>query len=81
GAARIVHRREIAASKDPAATEREKTAEYEAIFDNPFQAASRGFLDDVIEASRTRPLLIRSLDLLRTKHQDQPVRKHGNIPL
>ena len=43
--------------------------------------AARGFIDDVIEARRTRPLLIRSLELLKTKHEERPVRKHGNIPL
>jgi propionyl-CoA carboxylase beta chain len=81
GAAKIVHRREILASSDPEATEKQKAEEYGKLFDNPFQAAGRGYLDDVIEASQTRPLLIRSLELLRTKQEDRPVRKHGNIPL
>ena len=44
-------------------------------------AAARGFLDDVIEASRTRPMLIRALELLKTKHENRPLRKHGNVPL
>lgn len=81
GAAKIVHRREIKASDNPEETERKKAEEYQKLFDNPFQAAGRGYLDDVIEASKTRPLLIRSLELLRTKQEDRPVRKHGNIPL
>jgi len=81
GAARIVHRRAIAAADDPDAMAKEKADEYQEIFDNPFKAAERGMLDDVIEASQTRPLLIRTLELLRTKHEDRPVRKHGNIPL
>jgi acetyl-CoA carboxylase carboxyltransferase component len=81
GAAKIIHRREIDKAADPAAMEAQKTAEYEATFNNPYKAAARGFVDDVIEASRTRPMLIRSLELLKTKHEDKPVRKHGNIPL
>ena len=81
GAAKIIHRREIAAAADSAACEAEKTAEYESTFNNPYKAAERGFLDDVIEASRTRPYLIRALELLKTKHENRPVRKHGNIPL
>jgi propionyl-CoA carboxylase beta chain len=81
GAAKIIHRREIEKSKDPAATEAQKAAEYEATFNNPYKAAARGFVDDVIEASRTRPMLIRSLELLKTKHEERPVRKHGNVPL
>jgi propionyl-CoA carboxylase beta chain len=81
GAVQILYRREIAASADPAAFEREKTREYEATFNNPYKAAARGFLDDVIEARRTRPYLIRSLELLKTKHEERPLRKHGNIPL
>ena len=56
-------------------------ANYERLFNNPYRAAARGVIDDVIEARRTRPLLIRSLELLKTKHETRPVRKHGNIPL
>ncbi|HKX45683.1 MAG TPA: acyl-CoA carboxylase subunit beta [Planctomycetota bacterium] len=81
GAAKIIHRREIQAATDPAATERAKALEYEEKFNNPYQAAARGYVDDVVEARRTRPLLIRSLELLRSKHEPRPTRKHGNIPL
>jgi propionyl-CoA carboxylase beta chain len=81
GAAKIIHRREIDKASDPKAMEAQKAAEYELKFNNPYKAAARGFVDDVIEASRTRPLLIRSLELLKTKHEERPVRKHGNIPL
>ena len=81
GAVKILFRREIQASADAAATEARRTAEYEATFNNPYKAAARGFIDDVIEAHDTRPLLIRSLELLRTKHEERPLRKHGNIPL
>ena len=81
GAARIIHRREILAAKDPAAEEKRRAAEYEETFGNPYMAAERGFVDDVIEARTTRPQLIRALELLRTKVEARPVRKHGNIPL
>jgi len=81
GAAKIIHRNEIKNAKDSAKVEAEKTAEYEATFNNPYKAAARGYIDDVIEASTTRPTLIRALDLLATKHETRPTRKHGNIPL
>ena len=81
GAAKIIHRREIQSADDPAAVEAQKAAEYEATFNNPYKAAARGYIDDVIEASSTRPYLIRSLELFKTKHEDRPLRKHGNIPL
>jgi propionyl-CoA carboxylase beta chain len=81
GAARIIHRREIQGADDPAAVEVAKTDEYEEKFNNPWIAAERGFLDDVIEARTTRPNLIRALDLLRTKQEARPPRKHGNVPL
>jgi propionyl-CoA carboxylase beta chain len=81
GAAKIIHRRNIAASDDPEATEAAHAADYEARFNNPYMAAARGFLDDVIEAHETRPQLIRALEMFKTKHEQKPVRKHGNIPL
>jgi propionyl-CoA carboxylase beta chain len=81
GAVKILYRREIAAAEDPAKAEAEYTAEYERRFNHPYMAAARGFIDDVIEARQTRPQLIRALELLRTKHEEKPVRKHGNIPL
>ena len=81
GAANIIHRREISDAADPVAKAKEKADEYDELFNNPFKAAARGFLDDVIEASSTRPMLIRGLELLKTKHEERPVRKHGNIPL
>jgi propionyl-CoA carboxylase beta subunit len=81
GAAKIIHRREIQAADDPSAVEAKRAQEYEEKFNNPYRAAARGFIDDVIEASSTRAYLIRSLELLRTKNEQRPVRKHGNIPL
>ncbi len=81
GAARIIHRREIQSARDPETVLVEKTAEYERTFNNPYGAAARGFVDDVIEAARTRPMLIRALGLLASKQETRPVRKHGNVPL
>ncbi len=81
GAAKIIYRREIQEAGDPAAVEARRTAEYEETFNNPYKAAARGFVDDVIEASQTRPMLIQALELLRSKHEERPRRKHGNLPL
>ncbi len=81
GAARIIHRGEIKAADDPAAVEARRTAEYEETFNNPYMAAERGFVDDVIEARTTRPALIRGLELLKSKVETRPTHKHGNIPL
>lgn len=81
GAAKIIHRREIQAADDPAEVEKQKAEEYDKTFNNPYRAAARGYVDDVIEGSRTRPTLIQALDLLCTKQESRPQRKHGNIPL
>jgi propionyl-CoA carboxylase beta chain len=56
-------------------------AEYEEQFSSPFIAAERGFIDDVIDPADTRAMIARSLNLLRSKREDLPKRKHGNIPL
>ena len=81
GAAKVIFRREIAAAADPAAKERELIADYREKFANPYQAAERGLLDDVIAPAETRPRLIRALELLATKRESNPPRKHGSIPL
>ncbi|HEX9793373.1 MAG TPA: acyl-CoA carboxylase subunit beta [Planctomycetota bacterium] len=81
GAARIIFRREIQAADDPAAAEKERIAEYEERFANPYIAAERGFLDDVVLPADTRPRLIRALNLLATKRDTNPPKKHGSIPL
>jgi propionyl-CoA carboxylase beta chain len=81
GAVNIIHRREIAAADDPAARNDELIETYEAEFNNPYVAAERGFVDEVIEPRETRPRLIRALEMLRTKREAMPPRKHGNIPL
>jgi propionyl-CoA carboxylase beta chain len=81
GAAEVIFRREIQSSPDPGATLAEKEAEYRAAFVNPFLAAKRGYIDDVIFPRDTRGRLIRSLQFLEGKQASKPDRKHGNIPL
>ncbi|MBL8696246.1 MAG: acyl-CoA carboxylase subunit beta [Planctomycetes bacterium] len=81
GAAKIIFRREIQSASDPKAEEARKIAEYREKFAHPYHAASRGYIDDVIEPSETRSRLIAALELLRTKRDRNPPRKHGNIPL
>lgn len=77
----LVFRRELAEADDPAARRAELVAEYEDLFASPWQAAGRGYIDDVIEPRTTRPWLIRALALARAKRVSTPPRKHGNIPL
>ena len=81
GAVNILYSRELKASKDPAAARKAKIAEYEDAFANPYVAARRGYVDDVIAPRTTRPRLIRALDLLANKRDVMPPKKHGNIPL
>jgi propionyl-CoA carboxylase beta chain len=81
GAARIIFRREIQNAEDPAAVEAEKIADYKERFYDPYSAAARGYVDDVIEPRATRPALIRALELCHTKRDHNPPRKHGNMPL
>lgn len=81
GAAKIIFRKEISSSEDPAAKEAEKIEEYEERFANPIVAAERGYVDDVIRPSETRARLIRAMELLRTKRDTNPPKKHGSIPL
>jgi propionyl-CoA carboxylase beta chain len=81
GAVKTIFRREIAAAADPAAREAELVADYAERFANPYIAAQRGYVDDVIEASATRRAVARALDILADKREDRPRRKHGNIPL
>ncbi|MDR2771045.1 MAG: methylmalonyl-CoA carboxyltransferase, partial [Clostridiales Family XIII bacterium] len=81
GAANIVFKDEIKAAADPIAKRREKIAEYEAQFNNPYRAAEMGYVEDVIEPRTTRPRLISAFDMLESKRQSLPAKKHGNIPL
>ncbi|WP_328537731.1 acyl-CoA carboxylase subunit beta [Streptomyces sp. NBC_00344] len=80
GAANVIFRRQIAASDDPDAMRARMVKEYKAELMHPYYAAERGLIDDVIDPAATRQVLIRSLDMLRTKHADLPERKHGNPP-
>ncbi|MBI3953915.1 MAG: methylmalonyl-CoA carboxyltransferase [Chloroflexi bacterium] len=80
-AAQIIHRREIQAAEDKAKKLQEKVAEYQALLYNPYIAASRGYVDAVIRPSQTRRRIIESLDLLSTKRESRPAKKHGNIPM
>jgi len=81
GAVNIVYRRELAAAVDQAALRRQKVVEFTDRFANPFVAAERGYVDDVIEPRETRPRVIRALRMLETKVDTMPRKKHGNIPL
>jgi propionyl-CoA carboxylase beta chain len=81
GAVNIVYRRELAAAEDRAATRQEKVDEFRERFANPFVAAERGYVDDVIEPRETRPRVIRALRMLENKVDTMPRKKHGNIPL
>jgi acetyl-CoA carboxylase carboxyltransferase component len=77
----IVARRELAAADDPVRRRRELVAEYAERFTNPYIAAERGYIDDVIDPAETRKILAQSLGMLASKREDLPKRKHGNIPL
>jgi propionyl-CoA carboxylase beta chain len=81
GAVNIIYRRELAAAGNGNQVRQQKIAEYRERFANPFVAAERGFIDDVIEPHETRPKVIRALRMLETKVDTTPRRKHGNIPL
>jgi propionyl-CoA carboxylase beta chain len=81
GAVSIIFRKELAEAEDPAAKKAELVAMYREKFANPYVAASRGYIDDVIEPRETRPRLINGLEMLENKRDANPAKKHGNIPL
>ena len=81
GAVEIIFRKDIADASDPDAEVQKKTEEYRDKFANPFVAAARGYVDDIIEPKTTRPRLIRAFEMLDTKKDSNPPKKHGNIPL
>lgn len=81
GAVEVIFRKEAMASEDPKKTLLEREQEYREKFANPYNAAERGYVDDVIEPARTRFRLIRALEMLANKKDSIPPRKHGNIPL
>ncbi|HEY3717363.1 MAG TPA: acyl-CoA carboxylase subunit beta [Jatrophihabitantaceae bacterium] len=80
-AASVIFRKEIANSDDPVATRAYRIDEYRQELMHPYYAAERGLVDDVIDPARTRETLIRSLEMLRSKHATLPARKHGNPPV
>jgi propionyl-CoA carboxylase beta chain len=81
GAVNVLYRRELAEAADPARFRAERVAEFRERFANPYVAAERGYVDDVIEPRETRRRLIAALETLRTKRDQNPPRKHGNLPL
>ncbi len=81
GAVGILYRRELSETQDQEASRRARILELEEKFANPYVAAERGFVDEVIEPAQTRPKLIRALSLLENKRDTNPPKKHGNIPL
>ncbi|MDR1439893.1 MAG: methylmalonyl-CoA carboxyltransferase [Clostridiales bacterium] len=81
GAANIIFRKDIAEAGDPVEARKQKIAEYTEKFSNPYVAASRGYVDDIIEPSQTRARLIGALEMLASKRETRPSKKHGNIPL
>jgi propionyl-CoA carboxylase beta chain len=80
-AVNIIYRREIEKASNVDDTRKQLIADYKDKFANPYVAASKGFIDDVIDPRETRPKLIRALEMLRTKTDNTPAKKHGNIPL
>jgi len=81
GAVEIVYRRELQQAADPTARRAELVTEYTEKYANPYVAAERGFVDDVIDPAETRRKIVAGLAMLRTKREDLPKRKHGNVPL
>jgi acetyl-CoA carboxylase carboxyltransferase component len=81
GAVNIIYRREIGGAEDSVAKRTELASEYREHLANPYIAAQRGYIDDVIEPSETRPRLINALSMLQNKRDQNPPKKHGNIPL
>lgn len=81
GAVNIIFRRELSESDDPVARKAELVEDYREHFANPYIAAQRGYIDDIILPSETRPRLINALNMLQNKRDSNPPKKHGNIPL
>jgi propionyl-CoA carboxylase beta chain len=81
GAVNILYKKEIEAAADPAAERKRLADDYRARFNNPYQVASTGYVDDIIEPKETRPKIIAALGALRDKYAPTPPRKHGNIPV
>ncbi|MGL5548052.1 MAG: carboxyl transferase domain-containing protein, partial [Tannerellaceae bacterium] len=80
GAANVIFRKEITSAEDQDAMRKEKVQEYIDKFANPYVAASKGFIDTVIEPSETRKYLLHALEISQYKHEERPARKHGVPP-
>ena len=81
GAVNILYRQQLAESDDPDTERQQLVDEYNETYANPYIAAERGYIDDVIMPSETRRKLVEAFDLLETKCDRNPPKKHGNIPL
>jgi acetyl-CoA carboxylase carboxyltransferase component len=81
GAVNIVFRKELAKSEDKVKKKEKLVADYRKKFANPYIAAAKGYVDDVIEPQQTRPKVINALHTLLNKREPRPAKKHGNIPL
>ena len=81
GAAEIIFRKEIASSENPAEKHKEKEGEYAELFAHPYNAAARGYVDEIIKPNETREKLIKAFKMLENKVDNLPRKKHGNIPL
>ena len=81
GAVNIIFRKELKAAKDPIAERARLIQEYRDKFANPYKAAELGYIDEIIPPRQTREKIIRSLEMLKNKRQENPRKKHGNIPL
>ena len=81
GAVEVLFRKELDMAEDPEAAAADRIEEYRAAFSHPYIAAARGYIDDVIDPRTTRPRLINALDMLRNKRDENPRKKHGNVPL
>jgi len=81
GAVEVIFRREAQNSENPEQVLADREAEYRETFANPYRAAERGYIDDIIEPAETRFRLIRALEMLANKKDSIPPRKHGNMPL
>jgi acetyl-CoA carboxylase carboxyltransferase component len=81
GAVNIIYRDEIKKSDNPDETRKKLVQEYKDRFANPYVAAARGYIDDVIDPRETRPRIIKALEMLKNKRDTNPPKKHGNIPL
>lgn len=81
GAANIIFKDDIKNSADPISARQEKIQEYKNKFASPFEAAKRGYIDDIIEPDSTRPRIIAALEMLASKRESRPAKKHGNLPV